>query len=396
MKRWIYLLLGMIANLAQGVTYASSVIAVPMMAMVNIPADETKAHFALIFTLSCCFLPVGMILGGKLASISPRIPIALGAVIYGAGLFVSGYVTDYKILCLTFGLMLSIGSGLAYGPIVASAVRWFPDKKGFASGLVVSALGFGPAIIAPVCAALLKEQFTISQILQILGVATFAAIGIASFITSPKVDSPNRLQSGKDNVPQAAAANTGDYTWLQMLGTGRFYLLALLLFLGAVPGLMIISGAKGIFETFGGFNAGTAATLVGVLAAANALGRFFWGAVSDKIGRVNTVSVMFVISIFTMLGLPFAVNPALLVAVIIVIGLTYGGYLGLFPSFCADAFGAKNVALNYAVLFIAFSIAALVGPRIYGLLDPKTAFFIAAGLSAAGFIAALGYRKIVK
>ncbi|MDR0870661.1 MAG: MFS transporter, partial [Planctomycetaceae bacterium] len=351
MKRWIYLLLGMIANLAQGVAYASSVICVPMMEMVGVPADEAKVRFALIFTLSCCFLPIGMIAGGKLAAVSPRISIALGAVIYGAGLFASGYVRDYNTLCLTFGLMLSIGSGLAYGPIVASAVRWFPDKRGLASGLVVSALGFGPAWIAPFCAALLAEKFSIGTVLQILGVITFAAIGLASFIAPPP-----------KNAAQAAADGANEVNWLQMLGSGRFYLLALLLFLGAVPGLMIISGAKGIFEIFGGFSGATAAALVGVLAAANALGRFLWGAVSDKIGRINTVSVMFFISSLTMAALPFAHSPALLVGVIIVIGLTYGGYLGLFPSFCADAFGAKNMALNYAVLFIAFSIAALVGP----------------------------------
>lgn len=398
MKRWLILLLGMIANLAQGVAYASSVIGKPMMEnMLGITGETAiKSHFAVIFTMSCILLPVGMLLAGRLEKFSPRLPIALGAIIYGLGVFASGFVTNFYVLCITFGLMLSLGSGLAYGPIVASAVRWFPDKKGLASGLVVGALGFGPVWIAPLCASLLGEQFTIQQVLQILGVICVTAIGAAVLIPAAPQQKDAAAPDAKNRNENKNAGNlSGDMTWMPMICTGRFWLLFALLFLGAVPGIMVISGASGIFQTVGGFTPDRAAGLVAVLAIANALGRFFWGTVSDYIGRINTLTVMFVLSAVSMLTLTFSVVsfPAVLIAVIFVIGTAYGGYLGLFPSFCAESFGLKNMATNYALLFIAFSTATLVGPRIYGSFEPQQAFYIASALAASGIVVSLLERK---
>jgi OFA family oxalate/formate antiporter-like MFS transporter len=151
--------------------------------------------------------------------------------------------------------------------------------------------------------------------------------------------------------------------------------------------------------SLGGFEAVAAAFLVAVLAAANATGRVLWGAISDYLGRLNTLTVMFILSAVAMLtlaalfALPFAANPVLLVVVILVIGTTFGGSLGLFPSFCADAFGLKNMSLNYAILFIAFAFSAFVGPRIYASLEsPQHAFFIAATLALLGAMGTVIYR----
>jgi OFA family oxalate/formate antiporter-like MFS transporter len=396
--RWFVLSLGMLANLIQGMAYAGSVISVPLLAVIGITdAVAVKQYWAGIFSLSCLLLPIGMLTAGKLAAkYSPRLPIALGAIFYSAGLLLSPYTTNYTMLCLTFGVLLSLGSGFAYGPILAAAVQRFPDKKGLAGGLSVSALGLGPVVIAPTCAYLLKNGFSITAVLQLFGVFALAAVGLAACFTGK---APNyKPKNEPDALASDTRANTpGSYSvpWNEMIRQRRFWLLFTLLFLGTVPGLMVISNANNIFLTLGGFGMEQAAWLVAVLGAANAAGRFLWGTVSDFAGRTNVLTLMFALSAAAMFALAFngifngTSVPAsyLLIAATFVLVTIYGGYLGLFPSFCAEAFGLKNMAVNYAVLFIAFSTASFIGPRIYALLEPQTAFCLAGALCCFGLVA---------
>ena len=397
--RWIVLSLGIAANLTQGINYVGSVISEPLVKMVEIPDAEIRAHWATLFSLGILFLPLGMICAGWLTDKkSPRIPIALGAIIFSSGLFLASVSTSYLFLCITFGFMVSLGSGLAYGPIVASAVRWFPDRRGLASGLAVAAVAFGPVWMAPFCNAMLAHGFHIATILQCLGVIGLIAIGAAAvFITAPPSNlqemlKPAPAKTGADAKPAPPTA-ARELAWTGMIRTTDFWILFLFFVLGTMPGLMLLSQAQPIFIALGGFELGTAALLVAVLAAANATGRALWGTISDYLGRINTLTVMFVCSAVAMFTLPFAANPVLLVAVILVIGTTFGGYLGLFPSFCADSFGLKNTSLNYAVLFIAFAVSAIVGPRLYVVMaSPQYAFFTAAILALLGAIGAVIYK----
>jgi len=191
--RWIILCLGITANLVQGVSYSGSVIAKPVLTMVGVPAADVKSHWGLVFTLGLVFLPLGMIIAGRLTDKKgPRLSIALGAITFASGTILASFATSYAALCFTFGFMISLGCGLAYGPIVASAVRWFPDRRGLASGLVVGALGFGPVWIAPFSSVMLNTyHYDITTVLRCLGVFALIAIGAASFfITSPPPDFP--------------------------------------------------------------------------------------------------------------------------------------------------------------------------------------------------------------
>lgn len=408
-KRWGILALGMAANLAQGVAYAGSVISLPLMIMIGVVGPETTAddpagmkivkdHWATIFSLSTMFLPIGMIIAGKIAEKrGTRIPIALGALLYGGGLILASFSRDYTMLCVSMGPLLSVGSGMAYGSIVAGSVRWFPDRRGLASGLVVAALGFGAVVIAPFCSKMLENQFAVSTLLVILGCFALLAMGAASFIPNPPSDfqlAPKTVTENAVETPLAPVAKPlpkPDYRWTGMIRTGEFWVLFTLFFLGTAPGLMVLSQASQMFQKIGSFSPQKAATLVAVLAAANALGRVFWGAVSDSLGRLRTLAVMFVCSAIAMglLASPLVGNPVCLIVVILLIGSTFGGYLGLFPSFCADSFGPRNMSLNFAILFTAFSTAALLAPLIGARV--ANAFYLTAALSLLGCFLTFGY-----
>jgi MFS transporter, OFA family, oxalate/formate antiporter len=139
-KRWLVLAAGVMANLCQGAAYTFSIFKGSLKA--HLGCNETDV--ALAFSLSIAFLPVGVLLSGKIADKrSPRLVIFLGGLLFGSGMFLAGFSNSLTWLYLTYGVMLGVGNGAAYGAVISTAVRWFPDRRGMASGIVESALGVG-------------------------------------------------------------------------------------------------------------------------------------------------------------------------------------------------------------------------------------------------------------
>jgi OFA family oxalate/formate antiporter-like MFS transporter len=153
---------------------------------------------------------------------------------------------------------------------------------------------------------------------------------------------------------------------------------------------MIISQASPIAQKMTKLSPVEAVGIVSLMGLANAIGRVFWGFVSDKAGRLNALFVMFVITGVTMLLLPeLAMQKTTLLTGALLVGACYGGYLGIFPSVTADYFGTKNLALNYAVIFSAFSIAAIAGPRVASKIVLATDSY-AKAFMAAGAVCVVG------
>jgi len=382
---------GIVANLCQGAAYSFSVFKGPLKE--HLGCSETQV--ALAFSWSVAFLPVGILLSGKIADRgSPGLVVALGGVLSGAGMFLAGFTNSTLWLYATFGVMLSLGSGAAYGAVVATAVKWFPDRRGTAAGLVVSALGVGTLIIAPVAQRMIDAP-------HIGALGAFKVLGIAFVIitvtASRLITNPPAGYVPANFSPEAESANGGaqDKTWTGMLATWNFWLLYVLYLTGAFSGLMVASQASSIAQQLTGLTAAAAALVVGVFGLANATGRLFWGAVSDRIGRFQALALMFLITaavmfLFNALG---AVWIGLVVAVA-VLGLCYGGYLGIFPSLCADAFGSRNLTVNYGILFTSFSLAGILGPRIGASLRQSTGGY-AESVVVAGVIGVIGFLVAV-
>lgn len=398
-RRWVILIAGFIANMCQGLAYATSIFMVPIMENFKIDPSH-KGSASVVFSLIVGCLPIGAIIGGFIsAKKGPRLSITIGSIIFAFGLILASFAVkagNLMMLYGTFGVMLGIGSGMAYGSIVGVVAQWFPDRRGFATGLVVAALGGGPLVMAPFAEWLLKN-YMLSGTYLILGIAFTIVMLIAAAVVS--VPPAGFVPEGYNPPEKAAAGNkTGkDYSLTEMLKTGSFWLLFFLYSAGAFSGLMVISQAKGLsldVITKTGFAtadpAQLAVTGVMVLAIANAFGRLFWGGISDKIGRMPALMVMFAVTCVIMGFLNMiSLNFIAFMIALLIIGLCFGGYLGLFPSICADFFGAKNITLNYGVLFAAFAVAGVAGPMIGAYLAPVTAYYTAAGLSLGGLLLAV-------
>lgn len=414
-KRWLILVCGILANFCQGAAYASSIFAGPMLQhlglMIQKP-DGTMApdipKWVVAFSINLAMLPIGMLLSGKIADQKgPRFVVLTGGLIFGLGMFLAGFANSLMMLYITFGVMMGLGSGAAYGAIVATSVRWFPDRKGLASGLAVGALGFGPFVIVPVAGALMATnqehpEIAILFTFKALGVLFLIIMGLASIImTNPEKGYMPAGYTPPAPTAQNAATSGKDVAWVEMLSKGRFWLLYILYACGAFSGLMIISQAKqiamGLAPTIGdpAEAAKFAASVVMILALANATGRVLWGFVSDWIGRIQALAAMFLITAVIMFLMPMlTTGTATLILGAVLIGACYGGYLGTFPSACAESFGSKCMAVNYALLFSAFSVAAIIGPTVGAKINKELgsydmAYRLAGGLAALGVIIAI-------
>ena len=382
-RRWLVLAAGVLANACCGAGYAFSVFKKPLSAVLHC----TDPQVTMAFSLTTVFLPVGMLVSGVVSrKRGPRVTIVAGGILFGLGVFLSGFSSSLWWLYATFGAMSSLGQGASYGTVIAVAMRWFPDRRGMASGMVVSALGVGTLVIA-LLAQVLISRIGVQSTLNALGIGIIVVILSASrFLVDPPKDfAPAAVQSETDK-----AVVESEVGWKTMLRRPLFWALFVLYMLGAFAGLMVISQASDVAQKMTGLTAAAASLVVGMLGVANSAGRLFWGSISDKIGRLSALAGMLAVTAIVMVLLPrLALSEVGLMVGFVLVGLCFGGCLGTFPSLCADAFGGRNLAVNYALLFVAFAIAGLFGPRVGAVLSADTGGYVT-GFRTAGAIATVG------
>jgi len=326
-----------------------------------------NAAAGLTFSLLLATLTIGSVIGGKLAvKYSTRIVVFTGGVILCAGFFLASFVTSDNphLLWITYGMMGGAGMGFTYSTTIACAQKWYPHKKGFVTGIIVSALGFGGVVFTPLVeksilvfggagAGELKTFMVLSVIFLIVCSAG------SFFLKNP----PDGYMAGNASSNVAAIKKAADFSPSEMIKTAKFYLLTFSFMLACMGGLMMIGFAKPIAVAKG---LETTAT-IGVLAISmfNSIGRLVWGMVSDKIGRKNTIIILLsgtaVLSLFVNAAEGFWIY-----VLIALIGLFYGGFLSNYPSLTADLFGAKHMSTNYGIVLLGFGAGAVISSQIAG------------------------------
>lgn len=399
-KRWRVLIACCFINLCIGSMYAWSIFAAPMAEYLSTihSTSITPANLAIVFVICNSVGPVTMITGGKINdTLGPRRVILLGGLMFGGGMALCGYATDISHLIWAYGILTGLGLGMVYGATISTCIKFFPDKRGFVGGITTALFGISSVIIPPV-AALITAQAGILAAFKLIGLA-FAAIvcACAFFIDKcPQGFTPEGWQPAQRNC---ANTSSGNKNWRQMMATLNFYIMLIMLTCGAVAGLMCISLASPLAKLMVGMSTAAATLAVSILALFNVLGRVLAGIISDKIGRVNTLMLVCILSIPGLYALycTDTGDVGLFYTGISIIGICFGAFMGVFPGFTADQFGTQHNSVNFGIMFCGFAIAGYVGPTIMSSTFAAThayhsAFPIGIAFSVAALVLAIVFR----
>jgi MFS family permease len=327
-----------------------------------------------------------MIIAGKMQDkIGPKYTAMTGGILVGVGFIICSQTNSYGLWILGFGVLFGMGMGFGYSSATPPALKWFPPAKtGMIAGIVVAGFGLASIYIAPLASYLLNN-FGIQQSMLYFGIGfTVVVIGLSNFLENP----PQGYVPGGAPVAGSAVKKTVavDMSPSQLLSTAEFYILWTLFFINSGAGLMVIGSIAGMAKKSMGANA---FIVVAVMAIGNAGGRVIAGLVSDKIGRRNTLLLVFLFQACLMIAAVFVTGgmatPVLLILLATFIGFNYGAGLCLFPSYAKDLWGLKNFGINYGCLFTAWGVGGLVLVRLAEMLKVKTGdfnncFYVACGL----------------
>lgn len=370
-------------NLCVGATYSWSVFSGPLAErLTSLGAGSFSASdLGIVFTVYNFPGPVSMIAGGWLNRRFPvRRLIQAGSVLYIVGLLLCSWARTLGSLVVGFGLLVGFGVGMVYGCTVNNSVRLFPDKRGMAGGVTTGIYGISSVLVPPLANALI-QRYDVSTALRSLAVLFAVVLFFSSLL----------VEQGPEEVHLPGLSGR-EMDWRQMLRQREFYGMCAMLLCGGFSGMLVISSASDMAQTVAGFSTEAAALTVSVLALFNAGGRASAGILSDRLGRIGTLSLMFPLSFGALCALYFWGNASgvLFAASIAVVGGCFGALMGIFPGFTADAFGQHNNSVNYGILFIGFGISGLTAPQAAAWVMECTgsyrgAFLIAAALALVGF-----------
>ncbi len=413
-NRWLIAIAGTIVMICLGVAYSWSIFTVPLIASFQWSNTVTTWTFSLaIFSLGW-----GAVFGGRWQDrVGPRIVTVVGVLLWGLGNILAGLGTrklGAPWLYATYGIIGGFGNGMAYITPVAVATKWFPDKRGLGSGMVVMGFGLGafvynqivPRIASfatavhhasaytraradaikagvpfdPARYALSGSDIAATMNVFIVSGLVFVVLGTLCALLQRNPPAGYAPARAAATVEKAAARSFAPREVLRM---PQFYLLWLMLFLNVIAGILIISNAVPIYSELTGVAVILAAQIYGFLAVFNGLGRFFWGAVSDRIGRNAAYALLFGIQAVVFLTMPHLRSVALVGICFAIVLLCYGGGFGTMPSFNADFFGTKYVGMNYGMILTAWGFGGLVGPLIGAFVRDRTGSFSGALLPVA-------------
>lgn len=364
-KANVILIACILFNLSIGVLYAWSVIKARLTIGINDGGwGWTSSEAGLPYTVAIVTWAIGLLVGGRMQDkIGPRLVVTTGGIMVGLGLVLSGVIGNSVTgITICYGVIMGIGIGFGYGGVTPPALKWFhPSKKGLVSGLIVGGFGLAAAFYAPITNMLL-DNFGIEQTMIFLGVAIMIiTIPIARLINNPSEGYTPPIPA---KMKQSATKHSdAEMTWRQMVKTKRFWLICIMFLFSASVGLMVIGNITKIARAQAGVTDGALlAGLVSFLAVTNSAGRVLGGLVSDKIGRINALFVVFILQALNMLGFAFYRDLTTLILGIIVVGFSYGTLMSVFPSLTADQYGLKHYGLNYGIVYLSWGIAGVVAP----------------------------------
>jgi len=374
LNRWIQLILGVIAMMAiSSPQYVWTLFTGPLNQKLGTTLAELQWTFSLLIILQTWLSPFQAYLVDRFG---PRLLIAVGALLSGGSWVISAYVDNLWALYVSYGVLGGFGTGIIYVDIVGLMVRWFPDRRGLATGLAAAGYGFGAFFTSFPIDSMIKSS-GYAHTLVVWGIIQ-GVIGIAA-AQGLRTPPENYVPPGGASVaPIAAQQSKRSYAPREMLKNPIFYLLFVMMSMMSTSGLMVTSNVGPFAREFGVANMlvfGMAALPLSLTLSrvTNGLTRPFFGWVSDHIGREATMALAFALEAVAILVLfKFIDQPALFVVLTGLVFFGWGEIFSLFPSTLTDTFGPKYAATNYGFLYIAQGVGSILGGPAAAFLKQTT------------------------
>ncbi|WP_226666512.1 OFA family MFS transporter [Metabacillus litoralis] len=397
-NRWLIAASAVGIHISIGSVYAWSNFTNPLMEEFGWTSQQVQ----LTFSLAILFLGLSAaFLGHFVEKYGPRAAGLLAAAFFGVGVIGAGFAVSIGSLTLlyaTYGVLGGIGLGVGYIAPVSTLVKWFPDRRGLATGLAIMGFGFAAAISSPIMEVLINSV-GIANTFYILGASYLIIMTLSSlYLEKPPVNwvpegFNEKVKSRKSRIKEDLSQLTAN----EAIKTSRFYYLWIMLFINVTCGIAILSAAKPLAQESIGLSTVEAAALVGVLGIFNGLGRIGWASISDFIGRPNTYTTFFVLQIILFALLPHTQEAMLFQVMLAIVYTCYGGGFAAIPAYIGDLFGTKQLGAIHGYILTAWAAAGLAGPMFAAWMKDTTGSYATSLTFFAGmFVIALAVSIFIR
>jgi OFA family oxalate/formate antiporter-like MFS transporter len=397
-NRWLIALSAVGIHISIGSVYAYSVMTNPVKDIFDVDGSVVKWAFKiaiLLLGLSAAFL------GRWVEKVGPKISGTTAGIFYGVGILGSGLAVQLESLWLfylCYGVIGGIGLGLGYITPVSTLVKWFPDRRGLATGMAIMGFGFAALIFGPVMQSLF-DAVGVANAFYILGfIYMFLILSSARYIEKPPQGYlPEGFKPGQGKTIKADISNIDANASLK---TSRFYYIWIMMFINISCGIAIISAASPMMQEKLNYTPMEAAAIVGLIGVFNGFGRILWSSLSDYLGRANTYIIFFAFQILAFYFLPKISMELTFLVILFTVITMYGGGFATLPAFLGDLFGTKQLGAIHGMVLAAWGLAGVVGPTIYDVVKSKTGSLdttleVFAGLFVIALIFSILMKRLV-
>ena len=324
----------------------------------------TEASVAGAFSIAIFFLGMSAAFMGRIVEAAgPRLTGTISSILYSVGIILTGYsihIHSLLLLYIAYGVIGGLGLGSGYVTPVSTIIKWFPDKRGLATGLAIMGFGFAAMLTGPVAQNLIASV-GLEKTFYILGTFYF----VVMIISAQFIRKPNSSKESVSLEKKGIRITTGpELTANQAVKTKSFVLLWFMFFINITCGIGLVSAASPMAQEMTGMSAATAAVMVGIIGLFNGFGRLIWATLSDFIGRPVTFSAIFIVNVVMLSTILTFSSPLVFVIALCLVLSCYGAGFSVIPAYLGDVFGTKELGAIHGYILTAWAVAGIVGPLL--------------------------------
>ncbi|WP_302156222.1 OFA family MFS transporter [Phascolarctobacterium faecium] len=391
-NRWLIALSAIGIHICIGSVYAWSVLTKPIMQAMGFTLKETT------WTFSIAILFLGLsagFLGDYVEKYGPRKSGLTSTCFFGLGMFGTAlalHLNSLPLLYLFYGVIGGIGLGTGYITPVSTLVKWFPNNRGFATGLAIMGFGFASLIAGPLM-QILVAKYGLVQNFIILGCVYMVIMAASALYLEP----PKASNGGPSGSNVKSILPDTQFTAKEARKTWQFYALWWIFFTNITCGIGLLAVASPMAQEVVKMTPMAAASMVGIIGLINGLGRIFWSTISDYLGRSTVYVVFFLIQIFAFYVLAETSSVFIFQLIVFVIISCYGGGFSCMPAFLSDLFGTKELSAIHGKILTAWGMAGIAGPLLLSWIRETTnSYSITLYFFSACFVVSLIIAGILK